>query len=212
MATALLGVMLVAGALAGCATVNVWGTRIVTGQVTDPSGKPVAGTPVVVVGRSLELSYLRMQYEERGRQDVKVFTNAEGRYRIEFMPAKIGNDFTLFFYADTDFDAVRYQRSDPVDIGDRLKGDRPVVVDHVLQYQPTWSEVERQIAYYGAQSDRGRVLRQHGLPDRRDTVPGGGAGDELWVYSAEGVSYRFTGNALTETLKAPQAGPGTAPK
>jgi hypothetical protein len=195
-ATALLGVVLVVGALTGCATVNVWGTRIVTGQVTNASGQPVAGSPVVVVGRSLELSILRMQYEERGRQDVKAFTNAEGRYRIEFMPAKIGNDFTLFFYADTGFDWVKYRRSEPLDIGDRLKGDRPVVVDHVLQFQPTWPEVERQIAYYGAQTERGRILRKHGLPDKREGAPGGGGADEVWWYSAEGVSYRFSGDTF----------------
>ena len=137
-ATALLGIALAVGALTGCATVNVWGTRIVTGQVTDASGQPVAGTPVVVVGRSLDLSILRMRYEERGRQDVKAFTNAEGRYRIEFMPAKIGNDFTLFFYDAVGFDWVKYRPSEQLDIGALLENDRPPVVNHTLRFQPAY--------------------------------------------------------------------------
>ena len=54
--------------LAGCATVSIQETRVVTGRVTDEAGKPVASSPVVVVARSLDLAAMRFEYEERGRQ------------------------------------------------------------------------------------------------------------------------------------------------
>jgi len=79
--------------LAGCATVEIRQTRVVTGQVTDESGRPVANSPVVIVGRTLDLVTRRMEYEERERQEVRGKTDAEGRYRIELVPAAVGNNF-----------------------------------------------------------------------------------------------------------------------
>jgi hypothetical protein len=106
---------LVSCLLAGCATVSIHGTRVVSGQVTDESGKPVASSPVVIVARTLELAKLRFEYDERDRKNVKASTDAEGRYRIEFVPAQVGNNFFLFFYDVSGFDGVKYKRPDPIE-------------------------------------------------------------------------------------------------
>ncbi len=189
--------------LAGCATVTVYGTRVVSGQVTDESGKPVAGSPVVIVARTLELSKLRMEYDEMGRKDVKASTDAQGRYRIEFVPAQAGNNFFLFFYDVSGFDGVQFKRPEPVEITDRLKQGGAVVVNQVLRFTPTWPEVERQIAFYGAESPQGQILRTHGLPDKRE-LPADAVGDvEVWWYYSDGVSYTFTNGTLSRTSKFP---------
>jgi hypothetical protein len=203
MTKAVLAMAVLAGVVTGCATVTVRETRAVTGQVTDESGAPVAGNPVLVVARSLKLSTLRLEYDERGRREVRTVTDAQGRFRIEFAPADLGNNFFLFFYDVTGFDRIKYRRPEPLDITERLSRDQAVVVNHILQFEPSWVEVARQMAHFGAESDRSRILRQHGLPDKRDVPAGSGAEPEVWWYYADGVNYWFVGDRLTRTSQFP---------
>ena len=195
--------------LAGCATVDIWGSRVVTGQVTDQSGQPVADSPVLIVARSLDLVKTRMEYVEEGRQEVRATTDAQGHYRIEFVPAKVGNNFTLFFYDKTGFDRVKYQAPESEDITSLLKQEQ-VVVNHVLQFQVAWPEVERQVVFYGPDSDKGKILRKHGLPDKREAAGTGDPASEVWWYYADGVSYWFTGDTLARTHEFPPI-PGASP-
>jgi hypothetical protein len=185
--------------LVGCATVEIRETRVVTGRVTDESGQPVAGTPVVIVGRSLDLVITRMEYEERGRKEARSVTDTQGQYRIEFVPASMGNNFYLFFYEKTGFDRVKHRRPEPLDITPLLERDRTVTVNQVLQFQPSWAEVQRQMVYYGAESDRGKILRRYGLPEKRETSGTGAEASDVWWYYADGVSYWFTGEKLTRS-------------
>jgi hypothetical protein len=208
--TAVLGAVILAGALTSCATVSVRNTRVVTGQVTDESGKAVAGNPVLVVARRLDLSALRMEYDELSRREVRTVTDAQGRFRVEFVPVSVGNNFFLFFYDVTGFDRVKYRRPEPLDITDRLRSQPTLVVNHILQFQPSWSELTRQVAYFGAESERGQILRKHGLPDKREVPPSSGADPEVWWYYADGVSYWFVGEHLTRVSQfppMPQAAP-----
>lgn len=203
MTKAILATAVLVGVMTGCATVTVRETRVVTGQVTDESGAPVAGNPVLVVARSLKLSTLRLEYDERGRREVRTVTDAQGRFRIEFAPADLGNNFFLFFYDVTGFNRIKYRRPEPLDITERLNRDQAVAVNHILQFEPSWAEVARQMAHFGAESDRSRILRQHGLPDKRDVPAGSGGEPEVWWYYADGVNYWFVGDRLTRTSRFP---------
>lgn len=201
---------IVGAVLAGCATVEIRQTRIVTGQITDESGQPVANTPVLIVGRSLELVTRRLDYEERGRQEVRGKADAVGRYRIEFVPAAAGNNFFLFFYDKTGFDRVKYRPPEPLDITSSLGRDRTLTVNPVFRFHPAWTEVERQIAFYGPDSERGGILRRHGLPDKREGSRTAEGDSEVWWYYADGVSYWFTSEKLTRTHEFTPI-PGTTP-
>ena len=184
--------------LAGCATVEIRQARVVSGLITDESGRPVSASPVVIVGRSLDLATIQLQYVEHGRQEIRTATDAQGRFRLEFVPATLGNNFFLFFYDKTGFDGVKYRRPEPLDITALLRRDRDTAVNQVLQLTAAWPEIERQIDFYGADSERGKILRKFGLPEKRE--PGGTGGDsEVWWYYADGVSYWFTGGKLTST-------------
>ena len=209
-ARTLVAAWIVGMVLAGCATVEIRQTRVVTGQVTDESGRPVANSPVVIVGRTLDLVTRRMEYEERERQEVRGRTDAEGRYRIELVPAAVGNNFYIFFYDKTGFDRVRYRPPEPLDITQLLERDRTPPINQVLKFHPAWTEVERQIAFHGAESEKGRILRKHGLPEKRETSGTGDAAAEVWWYYADGVSYWFTGEKLTRTHEFTPI-PGAAP-
>ncbi len=196
-------------AFAGCATINSDWPRAVTGRVTDGSGKAVANNPVVIVARTASFDPMRLAYEASGRQEAHGKTDADGRYRIEFVPANLGNNFYLFFYDQTGFDRVRYKTPAPQDITKLVETERAPVINQVLEDNVTWPEVQRQIAFYGPQTERGRILRTHGLPDKREQPAGGGGDQELWWYYADGVSYRFTGTSLTATTRFT---PGTVPR
>jgi len=209
-ARTLVAAWIVGMVLAGCATVEIRQTRVVTGQVTDESGRPVANSPVVIVGRTLDLVTRRMEYEERERQEVKGRTDAEGRYRIELVPAAVGNNFFIFFYDKTGFDRVKYRQPEPLDITQLLERDRTLIINQVLRFHPAWTEVERQIAFHGAESEKGRILRKHGLPEKRETSGTGDAAAEVWWYYADGVSYWFSGEKLTRTHEFTPI-PGAAP-
>jgi hypothetical protein len=180
-----------------CATVEIRETRVLEGRITDDSGHPVAGSPVVVVGRSLNLVTTRLEYKQHGQQEARALTDREGRYRLEFIPSTLGNNFYLFFYDRTGFDSVRYRTPEPIEITDLLRRERRVSVDQVLLSNQTWPEVARQIAFYGEDSDRGRVLRRHGLPEKRE---GSATLDaEIWRYETQGITYWFAGGRLVDT-------------
>jgi len=184
----------VAFSVAGCATAQITERRVITGRITDQQGRPVPGTPVTVVGRKLDLN-MKLEYQELDRRQLKVFTDREGRFKLEFVPEQLGNNFFLFFFAEEGFDGVRYQKPDNIDLTDRLKEGRELKFDQVLLDHPQWKDVQKQIALYGVDSMRGKVLRQLGLPERIDR----GVGDqpsETWWYYAKGISYRFSGPAI----------------
>lgn len=189
-----LGLLLVAVTLAACATVQIAEHRVITGRITDQQGRPVPGTPVLVVGRRLDLN-MKFDYNEMDRRQLKVLSDREGRYRAELIPKELGNNFYLFFYAEDGFDGVRFQKPEAIDITSRLKEGRELKFDQVLLDHPKWKEVQRTITLYGADSMRGKVLRQLGLPERIER----GVGDppaETWWYYAKGISYRFAGPAI----------------
>src|SRR3972149_1151960 len=144
-----LGLLLVAVTLAACATVQIAERRIITGRITDQQGRPVPGTPVLVVGRKLDLN-MKLEYQELDRRQLKVLTDRDGRFKLEFVPEQLGNNFSLFFYAEEGFDGVRYQKPDSIDLTGRLKEGRELRFDQVLLDHPKWKEVQQQIALYGA--------------------------------------------------------------
>src|SRR5574337_222473 len=157
-------------------------------------GRPVPGAPVLVVGRRLALT-TKFDYTELDRRELRVLTADDGRYMAEFIPSELGNNLYLFFYAEKGFDGVRFQRPDGIDITKRLKESGELRLDQVLLDHPQWKEVQRQIAQFGVDSARGKVLRQLGLPERIDR----GTGDqfaETWWYYKKGISYRFVGSAV----------------
>lgn len=189
-----LGLLLVVVTLAACATVQIAEHRVITGRITDQQGRPVPGTPVLVVGRRLDLD-MKFDYKELGRRQLKVLTDHEGRYRAELIPKELGNNFYLFFYAEEGFDGVRFQKPEGIDITSRLREAKELKFDQALLDHPKWKEVQQKITLYGADSMRGKVLRQLGLPERIDR----GVVDpptETWWYYGKGISYRFSGPAI----------------
>ncbi len=192
----IVGVLVV---LAGCATARVAERRVITGRVTDAEARPVAGTPVLLVGRDLGLALFQLGYEELGRREARVLTDERGEYRLEVVPGQLGNNLYLFFYDRDGFDHVRYARPEPVDFTKRLKEEPQIVVNQVLRSHPDWPEVVRLRQEYGPDSHRGRILRQMGLPERREATQSGGDLVEQWHYFSRGVTYVLRNGELSGT-------------
>ena len=189
-----IGLLLVTLTLFGCATAQIAEQRVITGRITDQQGRPVPGTPVLVVGRKLDLN-MKLEYQERDRHQLKVLTDREGWFKVDFTPEQLGNNLYLFFYAEEGFDSVQFRRPEGIGITGRLKEARVLQFDQVLLDHTNWKEVQQRIALYGADSMRGKVLRQLGLPERTERVVGDPP-TETWWYYAKGISYRFAGPAI----------------
>ncbi len=188
--------------LAGCATIRVEETRVITGVIRDPRGEPVVGTPVVLVARLLELNLSNLGYDEKGRREVKTVTDAQGRYRLEVVPSHLGNNFYLFFHGEG-FDSVRFRKPESMELTDRLKGSQVITIQRTLEWHPDWPEVQRLISQVGADSTQGKVLRQFGLPERQEALETGSGATEVWHYFSKGVSYRFVNGRLVWVQEFP---------
>jgi hypothetical protein len=201
--------------LAGCATVSIDQQRTVQGRVTDSSGKPVPDTPVVLVGRYLDFQILKLKYQELHRQELRTTTDKDGLYQVQFFPPTLGNNFYIFFYDKTGFNSVKYVQPESREITDLLKNNQALTVNEILRLQPGWAEVERQAKFYGENSEKAKVLLQHGLPERRDEPKPGTQEFEVWWYYKAGVSYWFSGDKLVRTQQfapMPGGGPWSPPK
>ena len=201
--------------ITGCTTVNIDKQRVVQGHVTDSNGKPVPNTPVVLVGRYLDYEILKFKYQELHRQELRATTDKDGLYQLQFFPPTLGNNFYIFFYDKTGFNSVRYVQPETREITDLLKKNRDLTVNEILQLQPGWAEVERQAKFYGENSEKAKVLLQHGLPDKRDEPKPGSQELEVWWYYKAGVSYWFSGDKLARTqtfTPMPGGAPWTPPK
>ncbi|MGH7380044.1 MAG: carboxypeptidase-like regulatory domain-containing protein [Candidatus Methylomirabilales bacterium] len=192
----ILGVLML---LAGCATARVAERRVLTGRVTDAEGRPVAGTPVLLVGRDLGFALFTLGYEEMGRREARVLTDERGEYRIEVVPGQLGNNLYLFFYDREGFDHVRYARPAAADLTKPLKDEPHVVTNQTLRTHPDWLEVVRLRQEYGPDSHRGRILRQMGLPERREATQSGGDLVEQWHYFSRGITYVLRNGELSGT-------------
>ena len=196
--------------LAGCATVTIEERRVVQGRVTDEIGRPVPNSPVVLVGRYLDFETLRMQYKELNRQEFRATTDVDGLYKLEFFPPNLGNNFYIFFYDRTGFNGVKYVQPEPREITELLQKNRDLTVNEVLRLQAGWAEVERQAKFFGENSEKAKVLLQHGLPEKRDEPKPGSQELEVWWYYRVGLSYWFSGEKLVRTQQfAPM--PGAVP-
>ena len=196
-----IGLSVTALALWGCATAWIPERRILTGLVTDGEGKPVPRAPVLLVGYTLKLNLklnpLELYYKELDQKELRTLTDEEGRYRLEFTPNQLGNNLFLLFYDKEGFDPVRLQKPEPLDVTSQLDMNKEVVINQVLLIHPNWSEVQKRMQEYGPSSDRGRILRQFGLPEKEEKV----RDSEVWWYYSKGQSFRFLEGFLDSSFQ-----------
>jgi hypothetical protein len=117
-------------------------------------------------------------------------TDGDGFYEAELTSDPDYRYFWLRFYEPGSFDDVRYRRPDDVDISRKVRGGRRVVRQVTLEDHPDWPRVREWITRLGEESDRARLVRGLGLPDRHEEIDG----VESFWYTRRGTVFRFQGD------------------
>lgn len=162
----------------------------IRGTVRDEAGNPLADYPVRLIKTKTILNLLHFSTSSQQMEETRIQTDAEGRFELTRVPDPKYDYFYLRFYDPKTFDPVHYRVPADLDITRRFKQGPEVIVEGVVQIHPDWARVQELISHYGTDSNRGRILRALGLPERRETFPQDG-GRENWWYYAKGLCYQL---------------------
>ena len=171
------------------------GTVTIHGTIRNQAGAPMADYPVRLIKTKTTLKLLHFSTGSRQEEVGRAQTDAEGRFELQVTRDPRFDYFYLRFYDPKTFDVVRYAVPADVDITKTFKTKPEVGVDPVIQDHPDWSKVNAMLNDFGAQSNRGRILRSLGLPERRQTFPDA-PGREMWWYYAKGLCYQLQGDQI----------------
>ena len=168
---------------------------VIRGTVKDQGGAPLAEYPVRVIKTKTILNLLHFSTGSQQQEEARTRTDASGNFELKLVPDPKYDYFYLRFYDPKIFDPVRYAVPGDLDITRRLKSGTEVVVDRVIQDHPDWPRVEAMILEFGDGSNRGRILRSLGLPERRETFPDAPERENWWYY-AKGICYQLQSDAV----------------
>ena len=189
------------GLLPGAAGAAVPGAEVVIrGTVRDQAGSPVADYPVRLIKTKTILNLLHFSTGSQQQEEARTLTDASGGFELKIVPDRKYDYFYLRFYDPKSFDPVRYSVPGDVDVTRRIKTEAAVVVDGVIRDHPDWPMVVGMIREFGGESNRGRILRSLGLPERRETLPGA-MGRENWWYYAKGICYQLQSDAVLKVRR-----------
>jgi len=168
---------------------------VLHGTVRDQSGAPLADYPVRLIKTKTTLNLLHFGTGTQLAEAARAQTDAEGRWELKVAPDPQFDYFYLRFYDPKTFDPVRYRVPADVDVTKRIRQKPEVVVDAVIGDHPDWSTVQGLLKELGPDSNRGKILRRLGLPERRETV-GTPGGRENWWYYAQGICYQLQADSV----------------
>lgn len=189
------------GLLGGAeAAAAVGAETVIRGTVKDQGGSPLAEYPVRLIKTKTVLNLLHFSTGSQQQEEARTQTDASGRFVLKLVPDPRYDYFYLRFYDPATFDPVRYSVPGDLDITRRIKTGTEVVVDRVIQDHPEWPRVDAMIREFGEGSNRGRILRSLGLPERRETFPGA-PGRENWWYYANGICYQMSADAVLKVRR-----------
>ncbi|HEV8375472.1 MAG TPA: carboxypeptidase-like regulatory domain-containing protein [Candidatus Polarisedimenticolia bacterium] len=173
---------------------------VIHGTLKDQSGAPMADYPVRLIKTKTTLNLLHFSTGSRQVEFGRGRTDAEGRYLLRVLPDPKFDYFYLRFYDPKSFDPVRYSVPADVDITKTFKTRTEVSVDAVIQDHPSWAKVSDLLSQLGEGSNRGKILRSLGLPERRQTFAET-PGRENWWYYAKGICYQLQGDHVLRVRK-----------
>lgn len=156
----------------------------------------------VVSGGTLQLSYVKLFLDENGLTQtsddaVSVITDIDGKYSLKLNISPEWLDFELNFSVST-LDRVRYLEPSVKQLADIIKngissGNFNFEVNWVINSRPRWLELKEAIDRYGENSEKGRLLRIRGIPDRIMEFERDGQRGEIWFFNTDGIAIRFMG-------------------
>lgn len=162
------------------------------GRVLGPEGTGRSGWPVELIAtqRFIELSH----FKSGGEVAVlgRTTTDPQGYFSFSIERPRGYHFWFLRFSGSAVEDPVVWQVPPDIEITRDAKRGRAADVQVQLLYHADWPEVERRIAAEGGPAtERGRILRTLGLPEKFGRDPVSGA--EEWWYFTRGIMYAFGG-------------------
>jgi hypothetical protein len=184
----------------------------VRGRVTEASGEGVAGVPVRVLATRRVVKFLTIESQPAETQVAATTTGPDGFYELTVPKLRDYDFYFLRFYGPDSFDAVKFAVPADVEVTERIQKRRPVVEDVVLGYSVEWDAVQRLVGLYGADSARGQIVRQLGVPDRTERrAAEDGKERETWWYERAGVAYVIEeGRVVDRMTFQPEESPAIA--
>lgn len=176
---------------------------LIFGEVVDNAGNPIQGFTVslIVEREVLDISTFKTTTKEK-----KVFSTAtdeQGKYYFTWKLDDYYNRFYLNYIAEGKFDDVKFLAPpEPVIDASKSVG-KEKNFEHrlVIQYHPAWTKLLKLIEVYGADSDKGKVLRFNGFFEKETEEEIAGEKLTFWWYYSRGKSFKFSGEKLLREYK-----------
>ena len=150
----------------------------IKGNVSDETGKPVTHSPVFLVMKRVVFNIRSLKYEEVESKTVATETDAHGLYMEAVDIDHYFNRFYLYFHGKG-FDFAQFLRPEPEDITKEVQKGTEIVVNRVLKTNPLWSDLQLVLKALDHGSERYKILRKYGFPERREQRRDG---SEKWYY------------------------------
>lgn len=179
----------------------------VEGQVFDENARPLGGV------------VLHLVHEEKGplgglagsgesRVVATTSTARDGFFRLDVaLGEKPGGRYFVKAVAK-DWDGLRYALPAQIEVSESLVSSGQALANVLVRDARGWRELAHEIRRAGGvRSERGRILRTHGLPTQ---ILGSTAGTVVWTYP--NVSYVFRNGDLVETREQSVRADGDSPR
>lgn len=176
---------------------------LIFGSVVDPQGRGVQGFTVslIVEREVIDISTFKSSTKER-----KVFTtetDADGKYFFTWTLDDYYNRFYINYITVGKFDDVQFlpPQEPVVDVSKYIGKGKNYEDKLVIFYNPSWDKLLKLIEVFGADSDKGKILRSYGFFEKETEETITGEKYVFWWYYAKGKSFKFSGEKLIKEYK-----------
>lgn len=170
----------------------------VVGQVTDARGEPVIGIPVVFEAFRSSFSLRRLERREKDFRRVETVTDADGRYRLEWLWDDYFNRFRVGVTVHhEDGQPPRFLDKLDAGLGRRLAVSGSALVPLVIEDVELVDALRRFEGSIHTDEQR-RIYKRLGYPDEVQVMELAQGDETSWWYFRRGEVYRFVGGELQE--------------
>lgn len=168
----------------------------INGSVRSDDGAPVANA-------TIQLNFVKIILDEAGNPAnadglLAVNTDAQGKYTLQVNLDPNWSDFVLRV-ASSNLDTFKYTIPKEKLLTDAIRnsistGVFSITVNWNIESRPNYKSELDEIARYGEDTDKGRLIRVRGIASKitRFNLQNGDKG-EIWFYFKDGIAVRFVG-------------------
>ena len=174
----------------------------IRGSIVNEDGSPVSNIPVRFIMENRGFNKTNSTIDILDEREISTRSDSKGLFEIIWLEDTLFNNLSLRLYRDGEFDEVLYRIPENIDITQQIKLSDTVKIDHILEYNAQWESIKAEIEKLGPDSDKGKTLRQRGIPDSTQKFKNKRLKNmEIWWYYSKGICYRFKGSQLDKVFR-----------